>query len=262
LLPWRLAFSGRFDTIRFDGAIGPFLLIFLVLDVASAIFLIRRRLARGITKEIIFMFIISASFFVFGTQQARFWLPSQMLTSAFAAPAVNHLVNWGRRKRPTMAVVLLILLGSLGWNMLFLGKQLLTVGYYKPVLGMEEERAFLIRRVPGYPALEYINRNLPENSCTLCVWTGAYGYYIDKTYFSDTFIEDITLKSFINVSSNGKDLSQRMIKAGFTHLYVSLPLVENNMLSHQKEIFSDFIKHAALELFREGNYFVFAISRE
>jgi len=259
ILPWRLAFSGGFDTIRFDGAIGPFLLIFLILAVASVIGLVRRRSAAVMAKEIGPMFVVSAAFFVYGTQQTRFWLPSQMLACAFAAPAVERLVSWAKNRLLIKKVLFLILVGSLVWNMWFLGKQFLAVGYYKPVLGMEEERAFLIRKVPGYPALEFINRNLPEDSHTLCVWTGAYGYYINHKYYSDTFIEDVTLKGFIHKSVNGRELSQRLIQAGFSHLFLHLSILEKNMEQTERVIFGEFLRKETRELFRYQNYGVFEI---
>jgi len=127
---------------------------------------------------------------------------------------------------------------------------------------MEQEKDFLIRKVPGYPVLEFINQNLPPRSHLLCVWTGAYGYYIDRSYYSDTFIEDVTLKGFIKASTNGKELSQRLAEAGFTHLYVWLPLLEKNMKPEQLAIFVDFLKMNALELFRYRDYSVFAIRGE
>ena len=147
-LLWRLAFSGRFDTIRFNDAIGPFLILVVILAAASAILLVRRRLVGSILKAIGLMFIISAAFFVFGTQQVRFWLPSQMLACAIAAPSVEFLVNWARRKHAIKILLLLVLIGSLAWNMWFLGKQFLKIGVYRPVLGLEQEKDFLIRKVP------------------------------------------------------------------------------------------------------------------
>jgi hypothetical protein len=262
LLPWRLAFSGRFDSILFDGAIGPALPIFLFLVVVSVVPIIRRKLAGGILKEIGFMFVVSASFFVFGTQQARFWLVSQMLACVYAAPIVESIVSLARKRRVIKIVLFFIVIFSLAWNMLYLGKQLLRIGYYRPVLGMELEHNFLIRKVPGYPALEYINQNLPEHSRSLCVWTGAYGYYINRQYYSDTFIEDFTLKSFINGSKNGKELSKRLSEAGFTHLFILLPLLERNMKKEQHEIFGDFLKNGALEIFRYQDYSVLAILKD
>jgi len=80
---------------------------------------------------------------------------------------------------------------------------------------MEQERDFLIRKVPGYPALEFINQNLPSRSYVLCVWTGVYGYYLDRRYYSDTFIEDITLKEFIHATVKGEELSKKLTQAGF-----------------------------------------------
>jgi hypothetical protein len=262
LLPWRLAFSGRFDTIQFDGAIGPFLILVIILAVVSAMLLVRRRLVEGRLKEIGLMFVVSAAFFVFGTQQVRFWLPSQMLACAFATPSVQVLENWARRKQAIQILLCLVLIGSLAWNMWFLGRQFFKIGCYRPVLGMEQEKDFLIRKVPGYPALEFINQNLPPCSYLLCVWTGAYGYYLNRKYYSDTFIEDTTLKEFIHASANEEELSQRLTQAGFTHLFLNLPLVDKNMGQSERVILGYFLRKETHELFRYQNYRVFEIHRQ
>ena len=261
LLPWRLAFIGRFDSIRFDGVIGPFLLFFLALSAASGYLLIRRRINGGMAKQIGFMFIVSTVFFVLGTQQSRFWLPSQMLACAFATPALDHLLSWTRSRHLIKVVLFLTLVCSLVWNMWFLGKQFLTVGYYRPVLGIEEERDFLRRKVPGYPSLEFINKSFPEHSRILCVWTGAYGYYLNRKYYSDTFIEDVTLKGFINASQNGKELSQKLTQAGFTHLFLQLPMLGKNLQPAQWAVFNDFLKNGSFELYHYRGFSVFAIHK-
>lgn len=262
ILPWRLAFSGRFDTIRFDGAIGPFLILVMVLAAASAILVLRRRLVDSMVKEIGLMFVVSAAFFTFGTQQVRFWLPSQMLVCGFVAPVAGLLVNSVRHRRTLRMLLVLLVIASLAWNAWFLGLQFLKIGYYKPVLGTEQERIFLTRQVPGYPILEFANRNLPVHSCVLCLWTGAYGYYIDRLYYSDTFIEDITLKRFIDTSRSGKELSRRLSEAGFTHLLFRLSVSVKNMGSQQQVIFIDFLKKGSVELFSYQDYSIFEIRRE
>jgi hypothetical protein len=146
--------------------------------------------------------------------------------------------------------------------MWFLGKQFLKIGFYRPVLGMEQEKDFLIRKVPGYPASEFINQNLPPNSYLLCVWTGAYGYYLNRKHYSDTFIEDSTIKEFISSSHNGKDLSQRLAGAGFTHLFFRLSLLVKNMSPEQQTIFIDFLRKGAVELFSYQDYSIFEIRGE
>jgi len=211
-------------------------------------------------KEVGLMLVISAAFFVFGTQQVRFWLPSQMLVCVFIAPTVGLLINFVKGKGMLKVALILMVIASLAWNMRFLARQFLAVGYYKPVLGMEQEKDFLERKVPGYPAIEFINKNLPSGSRLLCVWTGAYGYYLNRQYYSDTFIEDFTLKKFIRASINGKELSQKLTHAGFTHLYVWLPLLRRNMKPEQLAIFEDFLKMDTLELFRYQDYSVFRIN--
>ena len=124
---------------------------------------------------------------------------------------------------------------------------------------MEREFFFLRQRVPGYPAIEFINQELPKTSHLLCVWTGAYGYYIDRPYYSDTFIEDVTLKRLINESANGKELSQRLIGAGFTHLFLQLSMLEKNMEPDQRVVFNDFLRKGAFELYHYQGFSVFAI---
>jgi hypothetical protein len=262
LLLWRLAFIGRFDTIRFDGAMGPFLMLAVILAAASVILLLRRRLIESRVKGIGLMFVVSTTFFMFGTQQVRFWVPSQMLACAFVAPAVGWLVASVRSRRMLKMSLILVVIGSLAWNIWFLGVQFLKIGYYRPVLGMEQERAFLVRQVPGYPVLEFINSKLPGHSRILCVWTGAYGYYIDRSYYSDTFIEDVTLKSFIDASTNGKELSQRLAEAGFTHLFFRLSVLVKNMKPKQQAIFVDFLRKGAVELFSYEDYSIFEIHGE
>ena len=141
-----------------------------------------------------------------------------MLACALAAPSVGLIVDWTRTKHAVKGVFSLVFIGSLAWNICFIGQQFLKIGFYRSVLGMEQKRDFLIRKVPGYPALEFINQNLPSRSYVICVWTGAYGYYLDRRYYSDTFIEDITLKEFIHATVKGEELSKRLTQAGFTHL--------------------------------------------
>ena len=262
LLAWRLAFSGRFDTTRFDGAIGPFLILAVILAMVLAILLVRRRLTGSMLKGIGFMFIVSGAFFLFGTQQVRFWLPSQMLACALAAPSVGLIVDWTRKNSAVKGVFSLVLIGSLAWNVWFLGQQFLKIGFYGPALGMEQERVFLIRKVPGYPSLEFINQNLPPRSYVLCVWTGAYGYYLDRRYYSDTFIEDIALKEFIHATVNGEELSKRLTKAGFTHLFLNQAILETNMNQSERITFDYFLREKTRELFRDQSYRVIEIRQQ
>jgi 4-amino-4-deoxy-L-arabinose transferase-like glycosyltransferase len=261
LLPWRLAFSGQFYSVQFDGAIGPFLLLFLIAAIVSAIPSIRRQLTERIPQGIGVAVLASAAFFVWGTQHSRFWLPTQVLICIASAPAIELLLRWANRRRAIRAGLALTVGLSLAWNMWFLGKPFLAEAYYRPVFGLEEERAFLSRRVPGYPAIEFINSHLPESSRTLCVWTGALGYYFNRPYYSDTFFEDITLKSFIDSSSDGEELSRRLAEAGFSHFYIYRSLLGKNMEPRQKEIFRDFLAKKAENLFLFKEYAVLEIVR-
>jgi hypothetical protein len=158
-------------------------------------------------------------------------------------------------------VFFLVLIGSIAWNIWFLAQQFLKIGFYRPVLAMEQEKDFLIRNVPGYRTLEFINQNLPPRSCLLCVWTGSYGYYLNRSYYSDTFIEDITLKQFIHASANGEELSRKLIQAGFSHLFLNQAILENNMEQNERVTLAHFLTNETREIFRHQDYRVVEIFR-
>ncbi len=259
LLPWRFSFLGRFDSLSFDGAMGPFLLIFIILAIFSAIKRLPQLPQYKILNGVGIILLISAALFVLGSQQARFWLPSQLLLCIYAAPATDRINSWVNKKSLAKFLFSLLISLSLIWNAWFLGKQIISIGYYKPVLAIEKEESFLKRVVPGYSAMEFINKNLAQNSRIFCIWTGAYGYYMNVPYYSDTLIEDITLKKFIDEAKDWQTLNKRLTEKGFSHIFVRISLTANNMTSNQFAIFKDFLLNGTKEIYREEDFAVFKI---
>ncbi|MGQ9695727.1 MAG: hypothetical protein ACUVWV_13400 [Thermodesulfobacteriota bacterium] len=258
-LPWRFSFLGRFDSIFFDGAMGPFLFIFIILALFSAIKRLPRLTEYKILNGMGVILLISAALFFGGSQQARFWLPSHLLLCIYAAPAVDQINRWANKKAFINILLFLIIILSLIWNAWLLGKQIVSIGYYKPVFGIEEEQIFLRRVVPGYSAMEFINENLNQDSRIFCIWTGAYGYYINAPYYSDTLIEDITFKKFINESKDWKALNKKLTEEKFSHIFMRISLAENNMSPDQLAIFKNFLQNGAKEIYRYKDFAVFKI---
>ena len=258
-LPSRLAFSGKLDTMYFDGAVGPFLLIFICFAIMSLFLKMESEIKKTIIRFMIFAAVISASFFFFGTQQSRFWLPAQMLICICAAPAMDHCLRYIRDKAVIRNIFIVLMVSSLCWNYYYLTKRWFEIGIYKPFLGLESEDSFLKRKVPGYSVINYINASLPDSSRIFCVWTGTYAYYMDRQYYSDTFLEDVKWKNSINESADGKELSVKLKSLGFTHIFINYNLAEGNMESRQLGIFRNFIKNNAQLVFYQGNYSLFSL---
>jgi hypothetical protein len=239
---------------------GPFLFIFLLLAVASAALAVRRWVNQSPPAGMGFVLFASAAIFVLGSQQARFWLPAQLLACFYAAPAVELIYRWAKKRFLAKLAIGLVVVVSLLWNGWVLVKQVAAVGYYKPALGLEDESSFLKRIVPGYPAMEFINRHVPASCRVFCVWTGAYAYYLDRPYYTDTFLEDVTFKRLIDESKDGAQLVERLAENGFTHFFVRRSLLEETMTPRQLEIWNSFLEKETSELFRHLDFSVFAIS--
>jgi hypothetical protein len=94
------------------------------------------------------------------------------------------------------------------------------------------------------------------------VWTGAYGYYLNRKYYSDTFIEDVTLKKFMEGCASGKELSRKLSGAGFTHVFLRISLTEKNMKAELRSIFEDFLKNGVRLIFGDHDFCLFEIRSE
>jgi len=256
LLPLRLACCGRFDSMEFDGVIGPFALFFLFLAIAGAWY-DRRRGQEPWLPLIGLATLVSYAFFVFGTQQVRFYLPTQILACIVAAPALSVVLRHLKGKRGLRAAATLLLASVLVFNGYHWFAELGKLGVVKPALGLEKREDFLNRRVPGYPAIAYFNRTASPQDKILCVFTGNYNYYFKYPMISDSFVEDYTLRRLLDEA--GETPAAPFRQAGITHLMVNAAiLAKSESLSQtQKVKFAKILKKFGTIEFEHRNYFIF-----
>ena len=234
LLPWRMAIDGRFDSMVFDGHLGPIVLVTLLFALGSLATRRDRRLPGALTAV-----ALSFLFFAVGSQQTRFYLPTQIFAAVAGLPSLAIFLQWLEEKAPRRRVFFALLLYTLvGWNFYVWTVEARQLNFYRVVPGFESREEFLARNVPGYPALRWVNRNLPPSARLLCVMTGNYGYYLHRPYVADSFIEDFTLRRYLRLNPTPEAAAAALIGDGFTHLLVNEDLLEKSLRPEEKKPYS------------------------
>ncbi len=256
-LPFRFALAGEFDSMHFDGYLGPGVLLLLIANVA-AWYLVRRSDRRPLVPGLGGALIVAIGFFVFGTQQARFYFLALLLSCIHAAPALDLALD--QKRRAVRLAVVVVLAAAFCWQAYHLVTETVRIGAYRPVLCGEGEDQFLARRVPPYPAIQFINRRTPPGSRVLAVQTGNYGYYAQRAWFSDAFIEDHTLRTVLSRAANGADAIEIALADGFTHLLINARLLLRNLNEQETAKMRDLLANdRANVVYYDDTYLVIAL---
>jgi len=258
LLPLRLAFSGRFDSLDFDGVLGPFVLLFPAAAAASVVWW-RQRGERQLLPGLGYVTVLALAFFAFHTHQARFFLAPHLLTIVVAAVTIHHLAVADRLRavaRPAMIVLLLL---GLTYNAYALAKETFRLGAYRPVFGLETEEEFLADHVPGYQAIRFINEQTHPEVNVLCVNTGNFGYYFDRSFFAESFMDERVFRNYLDTSDSAEYLARSLLADGFTHLLVNLYFIDHELNDAQAELWQSFLDRRGRIVFNGEGFAVIEV---
>jgi hypothetical protein len=92
-----------------------------------------------------------------------------------------------------------------------------------PVLaatGAEPRAAYLERRLDYYPYYRLINESLPPKVKIWLVDMRRDTYHLERPYVGDYLFEDYTLRRWVAEGFSGRDLRQRALAAGITHVLI------------------------------------------
>jgi hypothetical protein len=255
LLPFRMAFSGAFDSMKLDGVLGAASLFVQALAIGAVALRWKNRGAwlPGLGA----VTLAFALFFVLGTQQARFYLPAHLLLCVFAAPALAWLVERGHRTSIVLTTIALVLALLGAWQV---GEQVskhFPPGK-TPLTATRDE--ILAHNVAGYAAYRFIGENLPPDAKVFAVATGNYGYLCERETVSDSFLEDHTLFALIDGASRTASLRDWLLERGFTHLLINLAPIANNWGDEAQNNLRDSLPVTGRVVFREESVLLLEVA--
>ena len=207
LLPWNLSFNAEFDSIRFDGVLGP--VFFLILPFALGL--------RKAEKSFKLMLAFSAFMFIFWAataQQVRYLIPIFPLLSICVASIWTHY----RNRKIILVIVSMLIVASLAYNAINIAQEINKMKPFGVVAGLETKDEYLKRRIPSYGMFQYINLNLSPDASIFMIYMKNYGYLCERKYYSDSMFESYKLEQILSQAGSAEDAYARLRQEGFTHL--------------------------------------------
>jgi hypothetical protein len=100
------------------------------------------------------------------------------------------------------------------------------------IFGEESQDEFLARQVGSYPAIVFINRELPRDAVVYLLYLSGRGYYLDRDYIHHVGLETAIVKAMVRSSTDAGTLGAFLRSLGGTYILVREELmmmtIENN----------------------------------
>lgn len=255
LLPLRIFVQGKDGNPQyFDGKLNPFLLIFPFF----AFYRLREEQEhiKG-EKKIILSFTILFFFFAFFTAVMRVRyispiIPPLVILSVFGIKNLFTIVSKisSRFFRNPLKILLIVsLLFFLNLNVFYAYGLYRNVDPIPYISGKVSRDNYISRFIPEYPAMKYINENIPADSKVYFIFLGKRGYYCDREYLFDMGI----MRDLINRAEKPEDILKKFRERGITHLLVNYPLFErwmsDNFSKEKQKLTQEFFTENTILLF-------------
>ncbi len=157
------------------------------------------------------------------------------------------------------AVLLLVALnGVYFWNYFH------SVSPVKFLRGKESRESYLTRMLPDYPAIQYINQNLPSTARVYFILMGRRAYYSQRDYYHDSGDNPWHLMRMIENSQSEEGIVEKLREKGLTHLLVREDLLKGflrgNLVPEKQRVWDSFVFSHLKGLFRDRRYSVYQIN--
>jgi len=264
LLPVRVFFQGQDGNPQyFDGRINPFL-FFLPF---FAFYHMRKdpQILRN-EKKILLVFacLFFASAFFSSDMRVRYispMIPPLVILSIFGVRKMVEVVSGlGARylRKLGLGVIFLILSFSFWLNASYILNQYKYVDPFSYLNGTLSRDQYIDKYRLEYPAMRYINENVPHDARILFIYIGNRGYYCDRGYIFDMNHNRSTLRQLVKGSTDPETILLGLKGMGITHLLIRYDIfdkwVKTNFTSKDREVMKAFFKRYVKLLFFKWGY--------
>jgi len=269
LLPVRIFFQGQDGNPQyFDGKLNPFLLILPFVAfyrIRSDSFALRTE------KKILLAFAVLFFAFALFSSGLRIRyiapiIPPLVILAVFGLKKLSDIVSkFGStiHRKLGGAIIFLILLFSLWPNARYIFTQYIYVKPFQYINGALTRDEYIEIFRKEYPAMRYINENLPQDARVLFFYLGNRGYYCDRDYLFDMQKGVSTFWEIVKRTNSSEEVLTELKKMGVTHLFIRYDIfdrwVKNDFEDRERTIVSQLFKKYVKSLYFKWGYGAFGL---
>ena len=252
-LPLRLFFSGQDDNPQyFDGVLTPLLVLFLPWAFKG-----KWSEEKKLLALFAFGYLLLALFLI--DMRIRYIL---LIVPSLVVLLVYGIFNmYLSIKRPGFLFATLLVFAALHGT--YLWRYVQREGASSYLRGSETREAFLVRTLPEYPAMQYVNHAVAPSAKIYLLFLGRRAYYCERDYFHDAGELPAFLLGAIQKAKDPQDIGRILNSKNITHLMIREDLLtrflSENLTPAQGRLWSDFATTRLTLAFRERGYAVYEI---
>ena len=263
-IPIRMFFQGKDGSTQyFDGVLNPILITMLPFAFLN----------RELNRDKVF-FLLFSVFFLFMAYfltviRIRYILPLVPFLAILSVIGIKNIAEWTGKKssqirRAGLIVIFAVTIIFIAFNFLYLKNYFNEIGPVKYILNQETKDEFLSRNVGSYPAMQYINKNLPNNVRIFLMFLGKRGYYLNRPYYHEKTIGMNSINGMVKASENKQHLQAYLQSLDCTHILMRTELVNKYLRDNfqKKTIFRflDLVKEYWKPVYESNGYAVYKLS--
>jgi hypothetical protein len=265
LLPLRIFFEGRDHSPQhFDGILSPLLALAIPLAFVGS----RRGHRCFFFLFVAFVFSLSA---LTADLRIRYLLPTVPFMTILAVMGIRNGTEWLASRRQSalrlagravpFAVALLI-----AANLFYLGNLFTAIRPLPYIVGKESRDEFLSRQVGSYPAIAFVNRELPGDAVVYLLYLSGRGYYLDREYIHHAGQEVGIVKAMARSSTDADSLAAFLGSLGGTHLLVRdellIKALEDNVPGETVRNIREKLADCLTKVYESNGHSVYEIRRD
>jgi len=235
MVPLRIFFQGKDGSAQyFDGVMNPLLVVMLPFAFLGK----NRGRDNALFLSFSLFYLLTACFLT--VIRVRYILPIIPTLAILSVMGIKNSIEWtemqtGKTRqigRIGMCVIVIMLVTG---NCLYLKdyfRSIQPVGY---ILNQETRDDFLSRHLGNYPAVRYVNENLPDDARICLIFLGRRGYYLDRVYRHDQSFGMNTISSMVEASKNRKEFRTYLQSMHSTHVLLRIDLLHKYLQDNYQE---------------------------
>ena len=191
---------------------------------------------KDMSKPIRYLLIYLALFYLFWFYWThridRFFLPAIPAMALVSGYIYVRLAEAKILEKPLS----IILIFSLLFNLYISAFTLSSINPFAYAFGFETRDEFLVRTLPPYPAMKFINENLDEDAVVLLIGEAEI-HYIKRAVLYNTVFDTSIIEEVVNTSTSPEEVYEKIRDLGATHLLLNYVEVArlNRTYSYMKD---------------------------